>query len=57
VVREPLLILGQNNQNRSFIEQQIGLYSATGCFGKSQEVLRRDVELVEYMNDLIDTFN
>ncbi|KAH8781530.1 hypothetical protein F5882DRAFT_406357 [Hyaloscypha sp. PMI_1271] len=46
-----------NNQNRSFIEQQMGLYSATGCFGKSQEVLRRDVELVEYMNDLIDTFN
>lgn len=35
----------------------MSLYSATGCFGKSQEVLRRDVEVVEYMNDLIDTFN
>jgi len=46
-----------NNQERSFIEQQMSLYSATGCFGKSQEVLRRDVEVVEYINDLIDTFN
>ena len=47
----------QNNQDRSFIEQQLMFYSATGCFGKSQEVLRRDVEIVEYMNDLIDSFN
>ena len=47
----------QNNQDRSFIEQQIMFYSRTGCFGKSQEVLRRDVEIVEYMNDLIDLFD
>ncbi|RFU34643.1 hypothetical protein B7463_g1740, partial [Scytalidium lignicola] len=45
-----------NIQNRSFIEQQMVLYSDTGCFGQSQEVLRRDVEIVEYMNDLIDSF-
>lgn len=46
----------QNKQNRSFIEQQMAFYGATGCFGKSQEVLRRDVEIVEFMNDLIDSF-
>lgn len=46
----------QNNQDRSFIEQQLAFYGPTGCFGKSQEVLRRDVEIVEYMNDLIDSF-
>ncbi|KAH8820029.1 hypothetical protein F5884DRAFT_762608 [Xylogone sp. PMI_703] len=45
-----------NIQHRSFIEQQMVLYSDTGCFGQSQEVLRRDVEIVEYMNDLIDSF-
>ncbi len=32
-------------------------YGATACFGKSQEVLRRGVEMVEYMNDLIDEFD
>jgi hypothetical protein len=26
------------------------------CFGSSEEVLHRDVEIVEYMNDLIDSF-
>lgn len=46
----------QNSQQRSFIEQQMMLYSSTGCFGKSKEVLRRDVEIVEYLNDLIDLF-
>lgn len=51
------LMSKQNIQNRSFIEQQMVLYSDTGCFGRSQEVLRRDVEVVEYMNDLIDSFN
>jgi len=45
-----------NSQNRSFIEQQMGMYTATGCFGENQEVLKRDVEIVEYMNDLIDSF-
>jgi len=45
-----------NTQERSFIEQQLALYSSTGCFGKSKEVLRRDVEVVEFMNDLIDRF-
>jgi len=45
-----------NEQHRSFIEQQMELYKPTGCFGKSNEVLRRDVEIVEYMNDLIDSF-
>jgi hypothetical protein len=34
----------------------MAFYGATGCFGKDQEVLRRDVEIVEYMNDLIDSF-
>ena len=47
----------QNNQDRSFIEQQMMFYGGTGCFGKSQEVLKRDVEIVEYMNDLIDLFD
>ena len=47
----------QNNQDRSFIEQQMIFYGQTGCFGKSEEVLRRDVEIVEYMNDLIDLFD
>lgn len=32
------------------------LYSDTGCFGKSQEVLRSGVEIVEYLNDLLDSF-
>ena len=32
------------------------LYESTDCFGKMKEVLRRGVEIVEYMNDLIDTF-
>lgn len=31
-------------------------YADTGCFGKSKEVLRRDVEVVEYLNDLLDLF-
>jgi hypothetical protein len=34
----------------------MSMYAATGCFGKSKEVLRRDVEIVEYLNDLIDSF-
>lgn len=46
----------QNSQDRSFIEQQMAVYGATGCFGKSKEVLRRDVEVVEYLNDLMDSF-
>ncbi|KAH6672911.1 hypothetical protein B0J14DRAFT_482518 [Halenospora varia] len=45
-----------NSQDRSFIEQQMALCSGTGCFGKSKEVLRRDVEVVEYLNDLMDLF-
>ncbi|KAL2068768.1 hypothetical protein VTL71DRAFT_15106 [Oculimacula yallundae] len=45
-----------NSQNRSFIEQQMSMYAETGCFGKSKEVLRRDVEVVEYLNDLMDLF-
>ncbi|KAH7409151.1 hypothetical protein BKA64DRAFT_664256 [Cadophora sp. MPI-SDFR-AT-0126] len=45
-----------NSQNRSFIEQQMSMYAETGCFGKSNEVLRRDVEVVEYLNDLLDLF-
>ncbi|PBP18248.1 hypothetical protein BUE80_DR011034 [Diplocarpon rosae] len=40
----------------SFIEQQMSLYAETGCFRKSKEVLRRDVEVVEYLNDLMDLF-
>ncbi|CZS89808.1 uncharacterized protein RAG0_01063 [Rhynchosporium agropyri] len=46
----------RNSQNRSFIEQQMSLYAETGCFGKSKEVLRRDVEVVEYLNDIMDSF-
>lgn len=52
----------QNKQNRSFIEQQMQLYGETGCFSKeggggtNNEVLKRDVEIVEYMNDLLDGF-
>jgi hypothetical protein len=45
----------QNIQNRSFIEQQMSLYGSTGCF-KDKEVLRSGVEMVEYMNDLMDSF-
>ncbi|KAK0109642.1 hypothetical protein ONS95_002323 [Cadophora gregata] len=45
-----------NSQNRSFIEQQMSMYAETECFGKSNEVLRRDVEVVEYLNDLLDLF-
>lgn len=50
----------RNKQQQSFIEQQMVLYDYKGsksCFGKSEEVLERGVEIVEYMNDLIDTFN
>lgn len=49
----------QNTQDRSFIEQQLYLYKATECFGKklNGDVLRRDVEVVEYLNDVIDMFN
>jgi len=46
----------QNTQERSFIEQQLALYSSIGCIEKNKEVLRRDVEVVEFMNDLIDRF-
>ena len=46
----------QNSQDRSFIEQQMAVYETTGCFGKEQEVLKSGVEIVEYMNDLIDSF-
>jgi len=35
----------------------MSVYAATECFGKSKEVLRRDVEVVEYLNDLLDEFN
>ncbi|KAK6585955.1 hypothetical protein PZA11_001012 [Diplocarpon coronariae] len=45
-----------NPQHLSFIEQQMSLYAETGCFGKSKEVLRRGVEVVEYLNDLMDLF-
>jgi len=51
-----------NIQHRSFIEQQMALYEWTGCFGsdggrgEKNEVLRRGVEVVEYVNDLLDTF-
>ncbi|KAJ8066116.1 hypothetical protein OCU04_005207 [Sclerotinia nivalis] len=46
-----------NSQDRSFIEQQMGLYRDTGCFTKlNREVLRKDIEVVEYLNDLIDMF-
>ncbi|KAA8574789.1 hypothetical protein EYC84_004038 [Monilinia fructicola] len=46
-----------NSQDRSFIEQQLALYGGTGCFKKlNREVLRKDIEVVEYLNDLIDMF-
>ncbi|ESZ91907.1 hypothetical protein SBOR_7701 [Sclerotinia borealis F-4128] len=47
-----------NSQDRSFIEQQMGLYRDTRCFGGklNKEVLRKDIEVVEYLNDLIDMF-
>ncbi|QSZ37600.1 hypothetical protein DSL72_008699 [Monilinia vaccinii-corymbosi] len=46
-----------NTQDRSFIEQQMVLYKDTGCFEKlNREVLRKDIEVVEYLNDLIDMF-
>ncbi|KAI9742249.1 MAG: hypothetical protein M1818_004149 [Claussenomyces sp. TS43310] len=46
-----------NEQHRSFIEQQMDLYRPTQCFSNiNQDVLRHDIELVEYMNDLIDSF-
>jgi len=45
-----------NSQNRSFIEQQMSMYSGTGCFDDSKEILKRDVEVVEFLNDLLDTF-
>jgi hypothetical protein len=46
----------QNEQGESFIEQQMTLYESTGCFGETKEVLRRSIEIVEYMNDMMDTF-
>jgi len=51
-----------NIQHKSFIEQQMALYEWTDCFGgdggrgEKNEVLRRGVEVVEYVNDLLDTF-
>ncbi|CAD6442127.1 d7d8fa3d-c86e-4c0d-b15c-aa7deaf3af8d [Sclerotinia trifoliorum] len=46
-----------NSQDRSFIEQQMELYRDTKCFAKlNREVLRKDIEVVEYLNDLIDMF-
>ncbi|CAG8960648.1 hypothetical protein HYFRA_00013526 [Hymenoscyphus fraxineus] len=47
---------GGNTQNRSFIEQQIACYKPTECFPKN-EVLIRGVEVVEYLNDLLDLFD
>ncbi|KAE9969505.1 hypothetical protein EG328_006828 [Venturia inaequalis] len=44
-----------NKQKLSFIEQQINLYRPTDCFAKN-EVLRRGIEVVEYMNDILDSF-
>lgn len=33
------------------------LYKRTKCFEKlTREVLRKDIEVVEYLNDLIDMF-
>jgi hypothetical protein len=53
-----MLIKMQNTQDRSFIEQQMLFYGGSGCWRKGdQEVLRRDVEVVEYLNDLIDMFD
>ena len=34
----------------------MSLYKSTGCFGKINEVLRRGVEVVEYINDVLDKF-
>jgi len=48
-----------NKQERSFIEQQLVLYEyrqPSSCWGMDNEVLKRDVEVVEVMNDLIDFF-
>ncbi|KAF7939056.1 uncharacterized protein EAE98_001392 [Botrytis deweyae] len=46
-----------NSQDRSFIEQQLELYKSTECFEKvNDEVLRKDIEVVEYLNDLIEMF-
>ncbi|PQE03223.1 hypothetical protein CJF30_00005721 [Rutstroemia sp. NJR-2017a BBW] len=46
-----------NTQDRSFIEQQMELYKGTKCFtNMNREVLRKDVEVVEYLNDLIEMF-
>ncbi|TEY40001.1 hypothetical protein BOTCAL_0443g00080 [Botryotinia calthae] len=46
-----------NSQDRSFIEQQLELYKKTECFEKvNDEVLRKDIEVVEYLNDLIEMF-
>ncbi|KAF7911303.1 uncharacterized protein EAF01_002810 [Botrytis porri] len=46
-----------NSQDRSFIEQQLVLYKGTECFEKvNDEVLRKDIEVVEYLNDLIEMF-
>ncbi|KAF7902913.1 hypothetical protein EAF00_002815 [Botryotinia globosa] len=46
-----------NSQDRSFIEQQLELYKGTRCFEKvNDEVLRKDIEVVEYLNDLIEMF-
>lgn len=45
-------------QKGSFIEQRQSLYKATHCFlnGAIRELLRRDVEIVELLNDLIDQY-
>ncbi|KAM3085393.1 hypothetical protein ACMFMG_002471 [Clarireedia jacksonii] len=46
-----------NTQERSFIEQQMELYKGTECFkNMNREVLRKNVEVVEYLNDLIEMF-
>ncbi|OBT59369.1 hypothetical protein VE04_00471 [Pseudogymnoascus sp. 24MN13] len=45
-----------NEQHLSFIEQQMRLYKASSCFNNVNDVLRQDVEVVEYLNDLMDTF-
>ncbi|OBT64403.1 hypothetical protein VE03_05719 [Pseudogymnoascus sp. 23342-1-I1] len=45
-----------NEQHLSFIEQQMRLYKASSCFNNVNDILRQDVEVVEYLNDLMDTF-
>lgn len=48
----------QNEQQRSFIEQQLQCYkeeAPPGCFSKN-EVLGADVEVVEYLNWLLERF-